>query len=211
MKKIGIFGTSGMAREAGDIAWALGFQPLYIARDQAELDAWIFPADVILEVDVQKHPAIGYVVGVGENAVRQVIAQRFAGTIRFINLIHPSATFGQSQRQAIEAQQGGIVCAGVRFTSNIKVGDFCIFNQNATVAHDVIIENFVHVAPGSNISGNVHIGSRCWIGAGAIVNQGTGSAKLHIGADTIIGSGAVVIKPCELNSVYAGVPAKRIK
>ena len=211
MKKIGIFGTSGMAREAGDIACALGFQPLYIARDQAELDAWSFPADAILEEGVQNHPNIGFVIGIGENTVRQVIAQRFSGTLRFINLIHPSATFGQGQRQLIEAQQGVIVCAGVRFTSSIQVGDFCIFNQNATVAHDVIIEDFVHVAPGSTISGNVHVGSRCWIGSGAIVNQGTGSTRLHIGVDTVIGSGAVVIKPCESNAVYVGVPAKRIK
>ena len=211
MTRIGIFGTSGMAREAGDIASALGFQPLYIARDKAELDTWIFPADAILEVDLQKHPDIGCVIGIGENAVRQAIAQRFAGTLRFINLIHPSATFGQGQRQSIEAQQGVIVSAGVRFTTSIQVGDFCIFNQNATIAHDVVIEDFVHVAPSSTISGNVHLGSRCWIGAGAIVNQGAEGTKLHIGADTVIGSGAVVIKPCESNAVYVGVPAKRIK
>lgn len=211
MTKIGIFGTSGMAREVGDIAWALGFQPLYIARDQSELDTWIFPADAILEVNLQKHLDIGCVIGIGENAVRQAIAQRFSGKLRFINLIHPSATFGQGQRQAIEAQQGVIVCAGVRFTNNIQVGDFCIFNQNATIAHDVIIGDFVHVAPGSNISGNVHIGTGCWIGAGAVINQGTASAKLQIGVDTVIGSGAVVIKPCEFNAIYAGVPAKRIK
>ena len=31
-KGIGIFGTSGMARQASDVAWAVGLEPFYIAR-----------------------------------------------------------------------------------------------------------------------------------------------------------------------------------
>jgi sugar O-acyltransferase (sialic acid O-acetyltransferase NeuD family) len=211
MKTFGIFGTSGMAREAGDIACELGYSPIYIARDQSELDAWAFPAEAILEADVLRYRGTPFVIGIGENAARQRLAQRHAGEIHFSNLIHPSATFGQGQRKAIEERQGIIVCAGVRFTNNIQLGNFCIFNQNATIAHDVVIEDFVHIAPGSIISGNVHIGLRSWIGAGAVVNQGAGNAKIHIGADAVIGSGAVVVKPCEAKAIYVGVPAKRIK
>jgi hypothetical protein len=77
------------------------------------------------------------------------------------------ATFGQGQRARIEERQGVIVAAGVRFTNHIQVGDFGIFNQSATIAHDVVIGDFVHIAPGSIVSGNVSIGHLCWIGAGA--------------------------------------------
>lgn len=211
MNQLGIFGTSGMAREAGDIAWELGYRPLYIARDQVELDAWTFSGEAILESEVDRYRDIGFAIGIGENAVRQKVAQRFAGRLRFANLIHPSASFGRGQRQVIEARQGVIVCAGVRFTNNIQVGDFGIFNQNATIAHDVIVEDFVHVASGTCISGNVHIGARCWVGAGAVINQGTNTSRLCVGADTVIGSGAVVVKACEPNGIYVGIPAKRIK
>ncbi len=200
-----------MAREAGDIACEIGYTPLYIARDQIELDAWAFPAEAIIETEVPRYDDIPFVIGIGENAIRQKLAQRYANKISFLSLIHPSATFGRGQRKAAEERQGVIVCAGARFTNNIQIGNFCIFNQNATIAHDVVVEDFVHVAPGSVISGNVHIGLRSWIGAGAVINQGTESMKLSIGADTVIGSGAVVLKNCEANSVYAGVPARRIK
>jgi len=200
-----------MAREAADIAIEVGLLPLYIARDLAELEAWTFPIEAVLETDIQHYRDMEFVVGIGENSVRQKVAERFAGRIRFTNLLHPSATFGQGQRRVIEASQGVIVCAGVRFTNNIQIGNFCIFNQNATIAHDVIVEDFVHFDPGSIISGNVHIEQRCWIGAGAVINQGTCDTKLHIGADTIIGSGSVVVKPCESNAVYVGNPARRIK
>jgi sugar O-acyltransferase (sialic acid O-acetyltransferase NeuD family) len=211
MKRFGIFGTSGMAREAGDIAYDLGYLPIYVARDRAELDAWMFLDEVVLEANLYRYKDIQFVIGIGENAVRQRVARRFANEITFSNLIHTSATFGHEQRALIEKKQGVIVAAGVRFTNNIQLGNFGIFNQNATIAHDVELGDFVHIAPGSIVSGNASIGHGCWIGAGAIINQGTNEKKLRIGENTVIGSGAVVISSCESGAVYAGVPAKRIK
>jgi sugar O-acyltransferase (sialic acid O-acetyltransferase NeuD family) len=211
MNQLGIFGTSGFAREVGDIAAELGYCPVYIARDQVELTAWTFPAEAILESQVDRYRDMGFAIGIGENLIRQKVARRFVDSLRFANLIHPSATFGQGQREQIETRQGVIVCAGVRFTNNIHVGDFSIFNLNATVGHDVTVDDFVNVAPGACISGNVHLGARCWIGTGSAINQGSGDTKLCIGNNTVIGSGSVVVKTCEPNAVYVGIPAKRIK
>lgn len=211
VKRIGIFGTSGMAREAGDIAFSLGFEPVYVARDQAEIKAWSYSAPIILEQDTRHHTAMSYVIGVGHGGIRKAIAERFKGQLSFANLIHPSATFGSSQREVIESCQGTIIAAGARFTSGISVGDFCIFNQNVTVAHDCSVGSYVHVAPGSSVSGNVYLHEGCWIGAGAVINQGVSTRKLEIGVNTVVGSGAVVIDDCAPNAVYAGVPAKRIK
>lgn len=210
-RRVGIFGTSGMAREAGDIACDLGFTPIYVARDLDELNTWSFPAEAIVEADVLSYRDIPFVIGIGENNIRQKIAERYLDQITFCNLIHSSVTFGYLQRHAIECHQGIIVCAGVRFTNSIQVSDFTIFNQNATIAHDVTVGGFTHIAPGCAISGNVDIGNNCWLGAGSVINQGTPENKLLIGNHTTIGSGAVVIRSCESHSVYVGVPAKRIK
>lgn len=211
MSRIGIFGTSGMAREAGDIAWELGLEPVYVARDQAEMDAYAFPGQLILESDIDRYQDIGYVIGIGDNSIRQRIAQHYSGRLRFTNLIHPSASFGRGQRELLEGKRGVIVCAGVRFTNNTQVGDFCIFNLNSTISHDVVIGDFVYVAPGAHVTGNVQIEARAWIGTGVAVNQGTVNHKRRIGADTKIGAGAVVVKDCEPNAIYAGIPARRIK
>lgn len=211
MKKIGIFGTSGFAREVGDIAFYLGFEPIYVARDQREADEWALTGEVILEQDVHLLKEADFAIGIGENQVRRKVAARYAHQLRFTNLIHPSATFGMGQLAALADRQGVIVCAGVRFTNNIQVGNFTIFNLNATVGHDVICEDFVNIAPGANISGNVHIEAGCWVGTGAAINQGDIVTKLRIGANTTIGSGSVVVKPCDHDAVYVGIPAKRIK
>lgn len=211
MKKIGIFGTSGFAREVGDIAHLIDYEPVYIARDRLEVDAWAFDDEVILERDLRSLNNVDFAIGIGENLVRRKISERYASQLHFANLIHPSATFGKGQLAVISNRRGVIICAGVRFTNNIQVGDFSIFNLNATIGHDVIFEDFVNIAPGANISGNVHIESGCWVGTGAVINQGAVETKLRIGCNTIIGSGSTVVKPCENDAVYVGIPAKRIK
>lgn len=211
MKKIGIFGTSGFAREVGDIASLHNFEPIYIARDRVEAHTWKFSEEVILEEDVLQLNITDFTIGIGDNQVRRKVSERYSNQISFINLIHPSATFGKGQLEAIQHKNGLIIAAGVRFTNNIQIGNFNIFNLNVTVGHDVIFEDFVNIAPGANISGNVHIEAGCWIGTGAVINQGYAEAKLRIGTNTTIGSGSVVVKRCDHDGVYVGIPAKRIK
>jgi sugar O-acyltransferase (sialic acid O-acetyltransferase NeuD family) len=151
-----------------------------------------------------------FAIGVGDPAARQKVWLRFRESLEFVHLIHPAATFGKYQRQVIEARTGVVIAAGARFMSQIRVGDFTSFDLNVTVGHDSIVEDFAHLAPGANVSGNVHIGARCWIGTGAAINQGRAGRRLAIGADTVIGSGAVVVCDCEPSSVYVGCPARKV-
>lgn len=211
MNKLGVFGTSGFAREVADIAHVLEYDVVFIARDDEELSSWSFPGRVILESEMDQLSGAEFVIGIGENSVREKIAKRYSSTLKFTNLVHPTASFGRNQREQLASCRGVIVCAGVRLTSNIQVGDFTVFNLNATVGHDSIIEGFVNLSPGAHISGNVHLEERCWVGSGAVINQGRSYQKLVIGRDTVIGSGAVVVKDCESDAVYVGAPAKRIK
>lgn len=115
-----------MAREAEDVAWALGIEPVFGGRDEAELRAWHLPAKVIMEQDVSQHINMPYVIGIGENSIRRAIAEPFLVSLSFTSMIHPSATFGCGQRDIVEYCKGTIVAAGARFTSSIAVGDFCM-------------------------------------------------------------------------------------
>jgi sugar O-acyltransferase (sialic acid O-acetyltransferase NeuD family) len=211
MKPLGIFGTSGWAREVADVAEALGFTPFFVARDASEATGVPPGFRVILEGEVETGTAAPFAIGIGDNKVREKVAHRFEGKLHFPPLLHPSATFGIGSRAVVEAQPGVVVCAGVRMTNNLRIGKFCVFNLNATIGHDVVVEDFVNISPGAHISGYVHIGARSWIGTGATINQGDAHEHLRIGADTMIGSGAAVVRSCDSGAVYVGVPAKRIK
>lgn len=54
-------------------------------------------------------------------------------------------------------------------------------------------------------SGTIDIGNNVFIGMNSIILR-----NVTVGDNVIIGTGSVVTKDCEPNSVYAGVPAKRI-
>lgn len=53
--------------------------------------------------------------------------------------------------------------------------------------------------------GEIVIGDNCFIGANVTILPG-----VHIGSNSIVGAGSVVTKSLEGDSVYAGVPARKI-
>jgi acetyltransferase EpsM len=64
-----------------------------------------------------------------------------------------------------------------------------IINTNASVDHECVLENFVHISPGAILTGNVHVGEGTHIGAGATVIPG-----VRIGKWCTIGAGSVIIR-----------------
>lgn len=48
--------------------------------------------------------------------------------------------------------------AGAVINSDTKIGKGCIVNTGASVDHDGIIDDFVHISVGAHVAGNVHIG-----------------------------------------------------
>lgn len=209
LNRIGIFGTSGMAREAGDIARTLNQEPILVGTGREMLSNSKYK--IICEEALDSHADLNFVIGVADSQIRRSIYERYMHKLKFVNLIHPTASFGFGQMEIIKKSMGSIIAAGVRFTNNITFGNFNIINQNVTIAHDCILENFIHVAPGVNISGNIHLKNGCWLGAGSTVNQGSETKKILIGENCVVGSGAVVLSDCGDNQTYAGVPAVRIK
>ena len=208
-RQLGIFGSSGMAKECRDITDELGLEAVFIARAGEDLAQLRLDAPVISESDLARYADLACVIGVGEPALRRTLARRHASR-RFANLIHPAASFGRGQRERVERQQGVIVCAGARLSCDIAVGDFTLFNLNSTVNHDCLIGDFATLSPQACVLGNVAVGEGAWVGAGAVIHQGTLQAKLSLGAFCVIGAGAVVLSDCQAEGVYAGVPARKL-
>ena len=96
--------------------------------------------------------------------------------------------------------------SGCRFQDQggITIGD------NALIGHNVVITTLNHdMAPenrGSLIPSPVKIGTRVWIGSGAIILPG-----VTIGDNAVIGAGSVVTKDIPENAVAVGNPAKVIR
>lgn len=208
---LGIFGFSGFAREVADVAAAMGMRPIFIVRKGENLTSSQGSHDVLLEENLQSSRLRKLAIGVGDPEARARIAARYAGGYDFPPLIHPSVTFGLRQRPRVLEASGSILCAGVRITNNVIVGNFTILNLNVTVGHDVELGSYVTVSPGANISGNVRIDHSVQIGSGAVIKQGEPDNKLEIGSRVIVGANSTVLKSCAAGGVYVGSPATRLR
>lgn len=209
MKPLHIFGTSGFAREVRDVAIELGYSVTFVSRAVLPREEWPDGSEVITETTFATLKSPSAAIGIGDNGIRAAVFERYRGTVDFPTLIHSTASFGHGQRAAVTASRATIVCAGVRFTNGITVGDACIFNLNCTIGHDVIVGEGCNIAPGANISGYVELEPRVWVGTNAAINQGDAGKRLVVGRDTTIGSGSVVVRDCEPQAIYVGIPAKR--
>ena len=59
-----------------------------------------------------------------------------------------------------------------------KSGNGAIINTGSCVDHDCEIQNFVHIAPGCVLSGNVILRERVWLGTGSTVIQNIKLAQI---------------------------------
>lgn len=78
------------------------------------------------------------------------------------------------------------------------------------IGHNVVIATINHdLSPekrASMILSPVHIGKNVWIGSNSTILPG-----VTIGDGAVIGAGSVVTKNVPENTVFAGIPAKKIK
>lgn len=106
--------------------------------------------------------------------------------------------------------------------NNSHIGDNCIID----LSDDIIIEENVAIGPnctfythdheyheldkaawsGKTYTGKIVIGRNSWIGSNVTILPG-----VTIGNHVVVAAGSVVTKNLEGNSVYAGIPAKKIK
>jgi sugar O-acyltransferase (sialic acid O-acetyltransferase NeuD family) len=141
-----------------------------------------------------------YVIGIGDPRIRaKVTAKIGAGRTPAAPLVHPTATVGQDNLFG----DGVVLFPGTRVTTNVRLGRHVHLNQNATVGHDSVLEDFVQVNPLAAVSGDCHLGEAVLIGTTAAVLQG-----LNVGAGATVGAGACVVRPVQRGTVVKGVPAR---
>jgi acetyltransferase EpsM len=141
------------------------------------------------------------IISIGDNKTRKLVVEKI-GIINYGRAIDITSSI--SSRANIG--DGSVVMPGAVINSGAVIGEHSILNTNASLDHDCILENFVHVSPGSSIAGNVAIGEGTHVGTGASIIP-----NIRIGKWCIIGAGSVIIKDVPDFAVVIGNPGRIIR
>lgn len=211
-KLYAIYGASGCGRSLMPVAR----QQLARDSDASEI---VFIDDALESVaDVNGHRAINYLTFLNETAsekyvqiaianshVREKIAQRLEmDGIQLWSIIADHVVL----MDQIELAEGSALSPFVTIGSNVKIGKCFQANLYSYVEHDCVIGDFVTFAPGVKCNGNIHIEDHVYIGAGAVIKQGTPAQPLVIGRGAVVGMGAVVTKSVPAGVTVVGNPAR---
>ncbi|HJW02941.1 MAG TPA: NeuD/PglB/VioB family sugar acetyltransferase [Azospira sp.] len=147
--------------------------------------------------------AAAIAIGGARGADRCRLAERFArADLPLPVLQHPNASI--SPTASIGA--GSHVLAGGVVGAAANLGRCVIVNTTASVDHECVLDEGVHIAPGATLCGCVRIGAYSLIGPGAVVLP-----RINIGRNVIVGAGSVVTHDLPDNVVAWGNPARIIK
>lgn len=143
------------------------------------------------------------ILAIGDNTCRE----RLAGNVvrsgyRLGTAVHPSVQLGES----VQIGPGTVVMAHAVLNPGTRTGENVIVNTGATVDHDCVLQDLVHLGPGVHLAGSVQIGRSSQIGLGAGVIQ-----NIRIGRDVIIGAGAIVLQDIPDGATAVGVPARILR
>ena len=212
MRHILIYGSGGFARE---VAWlieqnaAAGQKIVAVAfvDDNVAVQGGVLNELPIIsfEVACQQYTFAQFVIAIGSAAVRKKLLEKIEqASFTCTSLIQCRVEYSRY----LKIDTGTIICAGSILTTNIILARQVHINLDCTIGHDVVMQDFVTLAPGVHVSGWVILEEGAYIGTGANIINGSADAPLVIGAWSVIGSGACVTRSIPPYVTAVGIPAK---
>ncbi|HHT9158306.1 MAG: hypothetical protein A2099_07500 [Planctomycetes bacterium GWF2_39_10] len=146
-----------------------------------------------------------FVLGIGQELMKvraRIAAQLKKNGYSLCVITHPSSIIASSATLG----EGVVVMAGAAINPFVKLGNHVVVNTGATIDHDCVVGDNSFIQPGVHLAGHVYVGKNTVIGIGSAVKE-----KIKIGNNSIVGGGAFVNRDVPDNTVYAGVPARKLR
>lgn len=194
-KEVIIIGAGGHGKVIADIVFKSG------DNFKGFLDDDLSKEYVIGKIiDCKKYQDCYFVIGIGNNKVRETIAQEY-NFLKFYSAIHPTAVIAND----VNIGNGSVIMPNAVINANSKIGNHCIINTASVVEHDCVIDDFAHISPNATLCGTVRIGRETHIGAGAVIKN-----NITICENVTVGIAAAIVKDIDKPGIYIGVPGRKV-
>jgi sugar O-acyltransferase (sialic acid O-acetyltransferase NeuD family) len=208
---VGVYGSGGCGR---------GIMPLLRAQANKSRDRLVFIDDAPVGPSINGHDILLWDQFLNEPASHRAVCLAVANSRLREQLFKRCSDAGVEvigaraanfvEMDEVEIAVGALISPFVTITSNIRIGRCFHANLYSYVEHDCRIGDFVTFAPAVHCNGNVHIQDHAYLGAGAIIRNGTAERPLVIGEGAVVGMGAVVTKDVPKGATVVGNPARPI-
>ncbi len=143
-------------------------------------------------------------VAIGDNTQRSNVFNRLkADGYIMETIIHPKAFISPSVKIGVGCYVGPMATVLTRTV----IGSGVIINTTASVDHDCILDDFVHIAPGAHLCGSVKIGKQTLVAVGGVVVP-----NITIGSNCTLGASSALVETIEGNNLTMwGIPARVVK
>lgn len=197
-QKMQILGAGGHAKVVIQTAKAAGFEPTVAFDDNVEMHGKAICGVPVLGNfhDALKSP-LPTIIAVGNNHVRKIFHESLS--LPWATIIHPSAIIDPT----VVIGEGSVVFAGTVVQVDSIIGRHVIINTSASVDHDGLIADYVHLAPGCHLSGGVQVNEGTLLGVGSSVKP-----CIKIGEWSTIGVGSAVVSSIPDHVTAMGIPAR---
>ncbi|MFA7273245.1 MAG: hypothetical protein WC044_05215 [Crocinitomicaceae bacterium] len=154
-KQLVIIGAGGHAKVIADaVCKAAEFELLGFVDAHLPKGTLVFKTYRVIETQslIQNliDPNTYFVFGIGNNAIRQKLAQDFQKDLQFASILHPSSVVSDE----VTIGKGTVVLANAVINAGSKVGDFSIVDSGVVIDHECQIGNFCHVNVGTIVGSN---------------------------------------------------------
>lgn len=202
MFDVHVIGAGGHAQVVIALAEAAGYRIAGVYDDRRQVGTYVLTHPIVGNLnDVPDNVNTYSIIAIGDNTVRKSLSGRWK-YVNWLTLIHPTAWVAPN----VIVGEGSVIMAGAIVQPNVQLGRHVIINTLASVDHECVLADFVHVAPGCRLAGNVQLEQGVFGGIGSLYTPG-----VKVGCWSVIGAGATVIKSLPSGVTAVGVPAKIVK
>ncbi len=194
-----LYGASGHAKVIVDCLESQ-MQNIEGVFDDDKSKKKILNYQVFGQYNSDKFSSEDIIISIGDNKIRKNVSQ--INKHQYVTTKHSSATVARN----VCIEEGTVIFHKYILQSSVKIGKHVIINTAASIDHDCVLDDFVHISPNATLCGNVKVGEGTHIGAGAVIIP-----NITIGKWSMIGAGSVVTKDIPDFSIVVGNPARKIK